>query len=129
MKNFSLRMGIGIFCIMLLMNSAHSAEYFDLEGYLKKVPKAELHLHLSGSYPKSYLFSIATAEQKQKLENALTQIRERVDYHDVFRVFQLVNQIIDSEEKVQKGVEALCLALKEDGVVYTEIRSGLKDLG
>ncbi len=118
-------MGIGIFCMVMFMNSSHSDEYFDL----KKLPKAELHLHLSGSYPKSYLFSIATEEQKQKLENALTQIRKSVDYHEVFHVFQLVNQIIDTEEKVQKGVEALCLALKEDGVVYAEIRSGLKNLG
>ncbi len=98
-------------------------------AYFQKMPKAELHLHLGGSFPVAYLYSIATNEQREQLENQLKLIESKVDYHEGFKVFSLISQIVNTEEKIQKGVEALCQALKEDGVVYVEIRSGLKDLG
>jgi adenosine deaminase len=118
--------------ILSAMQLSHlvSAENYENEiSFFQKLPKAELHLHLGGAYPKSYLFSIASSEQSQELEDELNSIANRVNYHDVFRVFSLVSQIVNSELKVQKGVEALCLSLKEDQVEYVEIRTGLKDLG
>jgi adenosine deaminase len=115
---------------MLFMNYSYST---DLETeylmHLQKLPKSELHLHLSGSYPKKYLYSIASPEQRVNLEAALMHVAQRIDYHQVFAVFQSVSQIINTEEKVQQGVKALCDSLKEDGVAYVEIRSGLKNLG
>ncbi len=97
--------------------------------YLRQLQKAELHLHLGGAYPLEYLLSIATPQQGEKLKTALDLIAKRVAYRDVFPFFQLVSQIIDSEEKVQKGTKALCLALQEDCVGYVEIRTSLKNLG
>lgn len=117
--------GLGI--LFMLVN-IYADEREDLE-FFQRLPKAELHLHLSGSYPKEYLFSIASVEEKEKLENVLIQMGKRVDYHDAFDVFQCVHRIVNTEEKVAKGVEALCVALKEDGTAYVEIRSGLKNLG
>lgn len=114
--------------LFMLVNGICADDREDLD-FFQRLPKAELHLHLSGSYPKEYLFSIASVEEKEKLENILTQVRGRVDYHDAFYVFQCVHRIVNTEEKVAKGVEALCLALKEDGISYVEIRSGLKNLG
>ena len=116
--------------IMLFMNYIYST---DLETeylmHLQKLPKSELHLHLSGSYPKKHLYSIASPEQRVNLETALMHVAQRIDYHQVFAVFQSVSQIINTEEKVEQGVKALCDSLKEDGVAYVEIRSGLKNLG
>jgi adenosine deaminase len=113
---------------LALFMKLHAADS-EFLAHLQTLPKSELHLHLSGSYPKQYLDSIASFEQRAKLETALTQVSQGVDYHQVFAVFQLVNQIIDTEEKVFHGVRALCAFLKEDGVTYAEIRSGLKNLG
>ncbi|MES2121838.1 MAG: hypothetical protein V4492_03550 [Chlamydiota bacterium] len=95
----------------------------------QQLRKAELHLHLGGSYPKEYLLSIATQEQKDQLEKELDAIAKGVSYCDVFAVFQLVGKIINSEEKVQEGVQQLCFELQKDYVDYVEIRTGLKDLG
>lgn len=127
---FFSKIGIGVICMLKFLNSAHATEHLDSEilAYFQSLPKAELHLHLSGAYPKEYLFSIADTDQKYTLEKALRQVSEKVDYHEVFHIFQLVHQLVNSEIKVQKGVEALCTALKEDGVRYVEIRSGLKNL-
>lgn len=56
----------------------------------RSIPKVELHLHLGGSYPLDYLFSIATAEQKQELEKNLAAISQKVDYHEVFAAFNVI---------------------------------------
>lgn len=98
-------------------------------AYLKSLPKAELHLHLGGSFPLSYLLSIATPEQAEELQKGLEVLSKKVHYHDVFPLFKLVGNIVNSEERVKNGVEALCRSLKEDGVTYVEIRSSVKDLG
>jgi beta-lactamase class D len=100
----------------------------DLRSF-QKIPKAELHLHLGGSFPKEYLDSIATIAQKKELEKSLEAVAQRVNYTEAFRVFQTIAQIINTEEKLQGGVEALCAALQEDNVCYVEVRTGLKDLG
>ncbi|MBS0619984.1 MAG: hypothetical protein JSS61_00800, partial [Verrucomicrobia bacterium] len=93
------------------------------------LPKAELHLHLGGSYPKEYLRSIASDEQMEALEKGLEQMAQGVDYRASFPFFSLITRLVDTEEKVKKGTQALCLALKEDNVRYVEIRTGLKNLG
>ncbi len=124
------KMMIRILTGMLLLWTTHlSGSDMETITYFQALPKAELHLHLGGSYPKSYLFSIATDEEQKELENKLEAIAKGIDYHEAFRVFQLINQIVNTEGKVRKGTEALALALQEDGVSYAEIRTGLKDLG
>jgi adenosine deaminase len=95
----------------------------------QRLPKAELHLHLGGSFPQEYLFSIATKQQQEELQQALETIAQGVDYHEVFHVFRLIAQIVNTEEKLQQGVEKLCASLLEDNVRYVEIRTGIKDLG
>jgi adenosine deaminase len=95
----------------------------------QQLPKAELHLHLGGSFPREYLFSIATTKQQEELTRALDLVAQRIDYHAGFRVFGLIAQIVNSEEKLQNGVSRLCEFLEEDHVHYVEIRTGLKDLG
>lgn len=95
----------------------------------QKLPKAELHLHLGGSFPLDYLLTIATPNQQLALKRDLEWISNRVPYHDGFKVFSLISQIVNSDDKLEKGTEALCRELERDGVIYAEIRTGLKDLG
>lgn len=129
-KNPSATLGITIIGICMLniswgFTNSPSSEKL---AYFQSIPKAELHLHLGGAYPREYLYSIATEEEKQTLEMALDNVSKKLDYHEVFHVFQLISKIVNSEEKVRKGVESLCVALKKDGVKYVEIRTGLKNL-
>src|ERR1700722_10732927 len=119
-----MKSALGIACIF--MNSLFSAEK---TPEFHQLPKAELHLHLGGSFPKEYLFSIATTTQREELTQALDLVAQGIDYHAGFRVFGLIAQIVNSEEKLQDGVSWLCKSLEEDHVRYVEIRTGLKDLG
>jgi adenosine deaminase len=120
----SVKWMVGVF--VLMANCAFSTETVQ---ELKNLPKAELHLHLGGAFPKDYLFSIATPYQQEELQQALEQIAQGIDYHAVFHVFRLVAQVVNTEDKVQQGVERLCTFLREDHVRYVEIRTGIKDLG
>ena len=73
---------------------------------MQEVPKVELHLHLGGSYPITYLESIAEGEDCAKLKGFLDLMElksDATDYHACFQAFGLVNKIINSYQKVQDG--------------------------
>ena len=95
----------------------------------KTIPKAELHLHLSGAYPLKYLLSIASPEDAQQLQYQLNQVSQGMPYKKVLSIFSIVTRIVNSNSKVKWGTYSLCRSLREDGVTYAEIRTGLKDFG
>lgn len=97
---------------------------------MKNMQKSELHLHLGGAWPLEYLKEISKPQEFTDLCLMLDQIQAaELDYHNAFRVFNLISKIVHSEERVENGVEALCKDLLLDNVVYAEFRTGLKDLG
>lgn len=96
----------------------------------RRLSKSELHLHLGGAWPLAYLEKIAKQEQFLELTKMLDQIHEcAMDYHQAFGVFNLVGKIVNSDEKVENGVAALCQELLADNIHYVELRTGLKDMG
>ncbi|MBB65604.1 MAG: hypothetical protein CMO81_11140 [Waddliaceae bacterium] len=97
--------------------------------FIQNMPKVELHLHLGGSYPLSYLEEISTDHDRQCLHEYLCPKRDIISYHEWFRVFDVIERVVDSESKVEEGARRLCHDLAKDGVIYVEIRTGLKDYG
>jgi adenosine deaminase len=126
--NFVRRAFLSSFSFLFLTLPGYAME-LDLLPLFQEMPKAELHLHLGGSYPLDYLLDLASPPQQQALLNSLEMVSKKVDYHEGFKIFGLIGQIVNSDDKVEKGVAALCRALEKDGVVYAEIRTNLKDLG
>lgn len=116
-------------CLMIALIAAPMYANNSLYQAVQKLPKVELHLHLGGSYPLSYLQTIATPEQYTALERGIARFVDGVEYAQAFFVFELISNIVNTNQKIQDGTYALCNALKDDGVVYAEIRTGLKDLG
>lgn len=113
-----------------ILNSAATAPQLDLLAeQMRPLNKAEQHIHLGGAWPLSYLKGIATAEEFTALTALLDQIHDSVDYHAVFRVFGLTSKIMNSDERIENGVVALCEELIRDNVTYVELRTGLKNLG
>lgn len=86
-------------------------------------------MHLGGSFPLDYLIKVASDEERRILNANLTKASETVSYKEAFQMFKIVSQIVCTEDRVREGTYWLCEALKEDGVSYVEIRTGLKDLG
>lgn len=121
-----------VFFFLLMFVRTLSAEIpiqEELYGEVARMEKSELHLHIGGSWPLPFLKSIACAEEMSALECVLDKLQEGVDYHEAFKVFFLIAKIVNTDEKVEQGVKALCEELYADGVVYAELRTGLKDLG
>jgi len=117
------------FSFLLLNSPGRAMEFDSLFPLFQEIPKTELHLHLGGSYPLDFLMEIASPSQQEALKEALELISRKIDYHEGFKVFSLISQIVNTDGKVEKGTLALCRALEKDGVVYAEIRTSLKDLG
>ncbi|MCB1114344.1 MAG: hypothetical protein KDK62_06270 [Chlamydiia bacterium] len=90
--------------------------------------KDELHLHIGGAFPKAYLKSIASEEDFEAFDAALSTMHES-DYHSLFQLFTLTQKIVHTEEKYFHGVKAIIHALAYDGVTYAELRTSLKDFG
>jgi adenosine deaminase len=98
---------------------------------METVRKNDLHIHLGGSWPMSFLEEIGDADDVRNLKSFLDamDLKSETDYHLCFQAFGLAGKIVDSNEKVEAGMRALCLGLAADGVTYTEIRTGLKKYG
>ncbi len=94
------------------------------------MPKHELHIHIGGSWPLKYLEEVAEPQEFEDLCAMLEKIQSNsIDYHSAFHAFTLINNIVNSDQRVEDGVEALCKDLAADNVTYVELRTGLKDLG
>lgn len=117
------------FCLIVLAACFTHLTYAVTYDDIQKISKTELHIHLGGSYPLEYLKTIATPEQYAALQKGIDRFVDGVAYEDCFFVFELIGRIINTDKKVEDGTYALCKALEHDGVVYAEIRTGLKDLG
>lgn len=93
---------------------------------IKEISKSELHLHLGGAWPLSYLAGIAEPSDYLNLTQFLNKIKDGIDYHEGFKIFNLIGKIVNTEEKVQNGVIALCNSHVKDNITYAELRTGLK---
>eukprot|EP01112_Ceratiomyxa_fruticulosa_P019363 TRINITY_DN6325_c0_g2_i1.p1 TRINITY_DN6325_c0_g2~~TRINITY_DN6325_c0_g2_i1.p1 ORF type:complete len:607 (-),score=76.93 TRINITY_DN6325_c0_g2_i1:18-1838(-) len=94
---------------------------------IKRLPKAELHIHLTGAYPYDFLCSIATEHEILALNKAIEILAKGLPYQDSFQCFLPVEKIMNTNERVESGTEALVKHLHSERVVYVEIRSGLKN--
>ena len=90
----------------------------------------EIHIHLYGSIPLYYLKSISENDiDYENLEKTLTKvINKELDYHKAFDAFIYVNNIVNTDMKIENGTKELMKELIKDNVTYVELRTGLKKL-
>lgn len=130
MPLFQIYLNRFILLFSLLATFYGSAEQQFLHKEMLDLEKNELHLHIGGAWPLSFLQEISQPEQFTDLCQMIDRIEAGgVNYHDCFAAFGLISKIVRSDEHVENGVAALCKELWQDHVVYAELRTGLKDLG
>ena len=98
---------------------------------MQSIPKVDLHIHLGGSFPFSYLQQVGSPEDVSALSSFLDQMEQKdcTDYHICFQAFALASKIMNSLDRIEEGTAALCREMASDGVVYVEMRTGLKKFG
>ena len=88
---------------------------------IKKLPKIELHLHLDGS------ISIDTASQilnksKETLKNEMVAKEKCLDLNEYLTKFSLPVSIMQTKEQLLSISKDLIKQLKNDNVIYAEVR-------
>jgi len=102
--------------------------------FAKEVAKVELHCHLNGSVRMSTLCDLAKGKLSQEDEEFLEFIRVETKrpLKICFRIFDLIYKVIDNSMCVRRILRELLEDLREDNVVYAEIRTtprALIDIG
>ena len=88
----------------------------------------DLHLHLDGSLSPAYIVRQAKKQgielpaEEAKLSDYLRAPADCQDLNEYLEKFELPCLILQTEEAVTEAVSDLCRRLKEQGLVYAEIR-------
>ena len=82
-------------------------------------------MHLGGSFPMWFLETIATEIQLKELQSCIEAIKTTEEYSKAFRIFDLVADIVRTDEMIQEGTLAVYRSLALDSVKYCELRYGL----
>ena len=87
---------------------------------IQKLPKVELHCHLDGSLPVETVRALAGDDGIRKEQLCVSG--ECKSLKEYLEKFDLPLKYLQRREQLEKAAEDLVLALKEDGVIYGEIR-------
>lgn len=104
-------------------------KYLWLRDQIKRIPKVELHVHLGGAVPLEFLRKHSPPAIYVELIDIIDKIRAGVDYSDAFKAFELIGKVLNTDELAEEAAYSFCKAQFEDRVTYTEVRTGLKNLG
>jgi len=100
-----------------------------MDEFIKALPKAELHAHLSGSVRNSTLLELIRSngvyEDEAELERAEAMIHKEGtrSLSDCFRIFDVVHKILNNKDSVSRAVYEMIEDCVLDLVSYLEIRT------
>lgn len=101
--------------IMLQMNS---------RDLIKKIPKAELHLHIEGTFEPELMFEIAKRNEIKLRFNSVEELREAYNFHNLQSFLDIYYEgagVLLHEQDFFDLTMAYLKRCREDNVVHTEI--------
>ena len=88
---------------------------------LKNIPKVELHLHLDGSV-RLDTASMLTGKSIEEVRSLMIAKEKCHDLNEYLTKFNLANEIMQSQENLIRIAKELVEDLKNDNVIYAEVR-------
>ncbi|WP_408096698.1 adenosine deaminase [Peredibacter sp. HCB2-198] len=91
---------------------------------IKKIPKAELHLHIEGTFEPELMFEIATRNQVSIRFKTVEELRSAYNFHDLQSFLDLYYEgakVLIHERDFYDLTMAYLKKCREDHVVHTEI--------
>ena len=103
-------------------------QYRQLLEALRSVDKLELHAHLGGAVSFDFVRKYATEQTYGELRGFIERLRNQIDYKEVFKVFPLIGQVLNSNQRIEEAAYDFCESQYKDKVSYSELRTSLKRL-
>lgn len=96
----------------------------NIEQLIKEIPKAELHLHIEGSFEPELMFEIAARNKVEIPYKSVEEVREAYNFHNLqsfLDIYYAGASVLLKEQDFYDMTMAYLLRCKEDNVVHTEI--------
>lgn len=90
-------------------------------NYLKTLPKVELHLHLDGSVRPQTASQILN-EDRTQMEKEMIAPLDCTDLNEYLTKFEIPEKVLQTKENLERVAKELAEDLKEENVIYAEIR-------
>ena len=91
---------------------------------IKKIPKAELHLHIEGSLEQELMFEMAKRNKIEISFNSVDEIRSAYNFHDLqsfLDIYYQGNKVLIKEQDFFDLTWAYMLKCRKESIVHTEI--------
>lgn len=95
-----------------------------MKEYIQKLPKAELHLHIEGSFEPELMFQIAKRNAISIPFSSVEELRKAYNFgnlQDFLNIYYQGAQVLQTEEDFFDLTYAYYLKAKEENIVHTEI--------
>jgi adenosine deaminase len=95
-----------------------------MRDYIQKLPKAELHLHIEGTFEPELMFEIAKRNNLKIRFQSVEEIRKAYDFHNLQSFLDIYYEgagVLIHERDFFDLTWAYLLRCKQDNVVHTEI--------
>jgi len=95
-----------------------------VEAFIKKLPKAELHLHIEGSFEPELMFEIAQRNKCKTRFSTIDELKDAYDFHNLQSFLDIYYEganVLIYEQDFYDLTMAYLERCHEDHVVHTEI--------
>jgi adenosine deaminase/aminodeoxyfutalosine deaminase len=94
----------------------------DIEDFIRRLPKAELHLHMEGTILPSTLVELSTRHDRCPLTlSAAESLYQFTDFTGFLEAFKAVTRLLISPEDYELAAWRMMEHLAEQGVVHAEV--------
>ena len=96
----------------------------DIISYIKKVPKAELHLHIEGTFEPELMFEIAQRNQVKIPYNSVEEVKKAYQFNclqDFLDIYYAGASVLLYEQDFYDLTMAYFKHCAEENAVHTEI--------
>src|SRR6202021_1289102 len=97
-------------------------ELAETREFIRRLPKAELHLHLEGTIMPATLVELSVRQDDQPLTLAdAEKLYQFTDFTGVIEAFKAGTRLLSGPEHYERACWRMCQRLAEQGVVHAEV--------
>jgi aminodeoxyfutalosine deaminase len=94
----------------------------DVREFIRRLPKAELHLHLEGTIAPATLVELSVQQDERPLTLAEAEkLYQFTDFTGFIEAFKAVTRLLSGPEHYELACWRMCQRLAEQGVVHAEV--------